>query len=56
MMSINRQCDEAMQLLAAIQTCVDREGWVIPWRAADFQVYVERAREQVGVVNVPRRT
>jgi len=56
MMSIKRQCNEVVELLAAIQTCVDREGWLIHCRAADFEVYIERARDQVGVVNIRRRS
>lgn len=56
MMSIERQCNEVVELLAAIQACVDREGWPIPCRAADFEVYIERARQLVGVVNARRRS
>lgn len=62
MKSINQQCDEAMALLAAIQTCVDRGdqdeyrgGGLIPCRAAEFEVYIERARHLVGVVTTKKR-
>lgn len=50
MKSMNRQCDELVALLQQIQTCVDREGWPIPLRAADFEVYIARARELIGVI------
>jgi hypothetical protein len=49
MMSMQRQCNELVDLLTAIQTCVDREGWLIPYRAADFDVYIARGRELIGV-------
>ena len=49
MMSMQRQCNELAALLAAIQTCVDRKGWLIPCRAADFEVYIARSRELMGV-------
>lgn len=49
MISANRQYTEICEVLEAIQACVDREGWVIPCRAADFAEYVTRARELMGV-------
>lgn len=49
MKSVHRQCDELTELLAAIQTCIDRQGWVIPCRAVDFEVYIARGRELMGV-------
>lgn len=49
MMSINRQCEEVTRLLAAIQACVDRDGWMIPWCAADFDAYIAEARLMMGV-------
>lgn len=48
MMSIKRQCTELFNLMSAIQTCVDRNGWLIPCRADDFAVYISRSRELVG--------
>lgn len=63
MMSIKRQCSEAVALLAAIQACVDRThqadyrgGGLIPCRAEDFEVYIERARDLLGVVDARRRS
>lgn len=56
MLSANRQNSEAVELLAAIQECIDREGWPIPCRAADLEVYTERARELLGIVNIRRRS
>ena len=47
--SKHTRCSEVCELLAAIQTCVDREGYVIPARSQDFRTYVERAREYMGV-------
>jgi len=55
MLSENRQCNELVALMQAIQTCVDRDGWLIPCRAADFAVYVERSRDAVGVANYKQR-
>lgn len=49
MLSIERQCTEVTRLLAAIQTCVDRDGWMIPCRAADFDAYIAQARALMGV-------
>lgn len=49
MLSVQRQCDELAALMAAIQTCIDRTGWVIPCRADDFKVYIARGRALVGV-------
>lgn len=62
MMSIKRQCSEAVALLAAIQACTYRTEKgayrngisVIPCRAEDFAVYIERARALLGV-DEPRR-
>lgn len=54
MMSIQRQCNEAVALLAAIQACFGRDGWPIPCRAGDLMVYVERMRDLVGVPNQQR--
>lgn len=49
MLSVTRQCTELFQLMLAIQKCFDREGSPIPCRAEDLAVYLERARDQVGV-------
>lgn len=48
MMSMQRQCNELVDLLAAIQTCVDRDGSVIPCRAEDLAVHVARGRDMIG--------
>lgn len=63
MMSIKRQCSEAVELLARIQACVDRThqrdyrgGGLIPCRAEEFEVYIARARELLGVVDQRRRS
>lgn len=49
MMSMQRQCNELIDLVAAIQTCVNRQGWLIPCRAEDFAIYIARGRLLVGV-------
>jgi hypothetical protein len=60
-LSIERQCNEAMELLAAIQSCVDRGkqdayrgGGLIPCRTDEFEVLIQRTRQLVGVVDVKR--
>jgi len=55
MMSMQRQCNEAVELLAALQACFGRDGWPIPCRAEDLKVYLERMRNLVGVPNTQRR-
>lgn len=55
MLSTQRQCDELVDLMAKIQACVDRTGWVIPCRGDDFKVYIERGRGLVGVTDRVRR-
>lgn len=49
MLSIERQCAEVTNLLAALQGCVDRHGHVIPARAEDFAVHIARGRALMGV-------
>lgn len=56
MMSTERQCNELVDLMQKIQACVDRKGRVIPCRADDFFIYVDRGRDLVGVVNIRRRS
>jgi hypothetical protein len=49
MKSITQQCNEVTGILEQLQACVDRRGNVIPARADDFAVYINRARAMMGV-------